>query len=401
MFRIDLSRRLSEFVGVLLFALALVWLIALATYSPADAVWFFNSGGETPPLNLVGMAGSFLSEASYQVLGITSWLFPPLLAILGWFAFWCRPIEAAYTKLIGLALMLACLTSLLDLSLRTVEVAGKSFLAGGYAGYGIAVSLMSQLNRTGAFILVVTTLVLSVILATQFSFSRFFAQVGSAIVRLSAHAGSWWTARRTLRQQRRAVKRKARAARAAKAARARKAAEAEAETAPEPTPVAIPVAAAAVAGDTADAVLADLPLRPPDPDPDELPIEMAQPAGRAASAFDAKMRCRPRRAAALRRRMATGAKRANCRSIRLRSQSRPSRPRMRPLWRRLWKKPSRIRPPRCSTPPRPASASMSGSSTRTPGCWRRSAASFRWTARWCRSIRVRWSPPSSSSRTPA
>ena len=138
MFRIDLSRRLSEFVGVLLFALALVWLIALATYSPADAVWFFNSGGVTPPLNLVGMAGSFLSEASYQVLGIASYLFPPMLAVVGWFAFWCRPIGAAYTKLIGLALMVACVTSLLDLALGTVDVAGKSFLAGGYAGYGIA-----------------------------------------------------------------------------------------------------------------------------------------------------------------------------------------------------------------------------------------------------------------------
>ena len=42
-----LSRRLSEFIGVALFALALLWLIALASYSPADPVWFFNTGGAT------------------------------------------------------------------------------------------------------------------------------------------------------------------------------------------------------------------------------------------------------------------------------------------------------------------------------------------------------------------
>ena len=274
MFRIDLSRRLSEFVGVLLFALALVWLIALATYSPTDAVWFFNSGGVTPPLNLVGMAGSFLSEASYQVLGIASYLFPPMLAVVGWFAFWCRPIGAAYTKLIGLALMVACVSSLLDLALGTVDVAGKSFLAGGYAGYGIAVGLMSQLNRTGAFILIVTVLVLSVILATQFSFSRFFSRIGRQAARTSARAGRWWTTRRTARQQRRAAKRKA--------ARARKAAEPEETPAPEPTPAAIRVAGAAAAqngqaNDTADAVLADLPLRPPDPEPGELLVDPPQP----------------------------------------------------------------------------------------------------------------------------
>ena len=280
MFRIDLSRRLSEFVGVLLFALALVWIIALATYSPTDAVWFFNSGGDAPPLNLVGMAGSFLSEASYQVLGIASWLFPPMLVAVGWFAFWCRPIEAAYTKLIGLALMFACLSSLLDLALGTVDVAGKSFLAGGYAGYGIAAMLMSQLNRTGAFILVVTALALSVILATQFSFSRSFAQAGRQAARAAAHAGRWWTAQRAAHRQRSAAKRKA--------ARARKAAEPREQPAPEPTPAAITAAGSAPepagpASDAAEAVLADLPLRPPEPQTDDLLAELSQqPAEEAA-----------------------------------------------------------------------------------------------------------------------
>ena len=38
-----LSRRISEFVGVALFALALIWLIALVTYEPTDPVWFFTT----------------------------------------------------------------------------------------------------------------------------------------------------------------------------------------------------------------------------------------------------------------------------------------------------------------------------------------------------------------------
>ena len=40
----SLSRRVSEFIGVALFALALIWLISLASYSAADPVWFFNTG---------------------------------------------------------------------------------------------------------------------------------------------------------------------------------------------------------------------------------------------------------------------------------------------------------------------------------------------------------------------
>ena len=59
-----ISRRVSEFSGVALFALALVWLIALTTYDPADAVWFFNAGGQAPPHNFVGQVGALLAELS-------------------------------------------------------------------------------------------------------------------------------------------------------------------------------------------------------------------------------------------------------------------------------------------------------------------------------------------------
>ena len=39
-----LSRRLSEFLGVALFAAALIWLISLVTHEPTDPVWFFTTG---------------------------------------------------------------------------------------------------------------------------------------------------------------------------------------------------------------------------------------------------------------------------------------------------------------------------------------------------------------------
>ena len=38
------SRRASEFVGVALFAAALIWIIALGSYNPTDPAWFFSTG---------------------------------------------------------------------------------------------------------------------------------------------------------------------------------------------------------------------------------------------------------------------------------------------------------------------------------------------------------------------
>ena len=57
-----ISRRVSEFVGVALFALALIWLISLASYSASDPVWFFNTGSRLPPVNFAGRIGAFIAE---------------------------------------------------------------------------------------------------------------------------------------------------------------------------------------------------------------------------------------------------------------------------------------------------------------------------------------------------
>ena len=63
--RVHALARISEFVGVALFALALIWLIALVTHEPTDPVWFFTTGASHPPANFVGRVGAFLSELSF------------------------------------------------------------------------------------------------------------------------------------------------------------------------------------------------------------------------------------------------------------------------------------------------------------------------------------------------
>jgi len=178
-----LSRRVNEFFGVALFALALVWLIALTTYDQADAVWFFNTGGQTPPVNFVGRVGAFLAELSYQVLGFSAYLIPGVLVVLGWHYFWCRLIDAAYTKVVGLLLLFGCTASFLALAFGTLEASGKTFRAGGYLGDWLGSLLAEYLNHTGSIIIILTILFLSAILSTQFSFGRISSDVGQHLRR--------------------------------------------------------------------------------------------------------------------------------------------------------------------------------------------------------------------------
>ena len=117
------SRRISEFAGVALFALALIWLIALVSYEPSDPVWFFTTDAPHPPANFVGRVGAFLSELSFQLFGYASYLIPAVIGLLGWHYFWCRPPRAAYTKGIGVTLFLACASAFLNLLVGTTEIA--------------------------------------------------------------------------------------------------------------------------------------------------------------------------------------------------------------------------------------------------------------------------------------
>lgn len=169
------SRRVSEFVGVALFAAALIWIIALASYEPTDPAWFFSTGAHAAPANFAGRVGAFLAELSFQLFGYAAYLIPAAMVIVGWNYFWCRSLDAAGTKAIGAGMLFACLSAFLGLIVGTLDVAGKSFRAGGYAGEFLANQMTEYLNRTGAVIVVLTLIALSTIVSTQFSFGRFFA----------------------------------------------------------------------------------------------------------------------------------------------------------------------------------------------------------------------------------
>jgi len=203
-----LSRRISEFVGVALFALALIWLISLVTHDPTDPVWFFTTGAAHPPANFVGRVGAFLSELSFQLLGYAAYLIPAVIGVAGWHYFWCQTPDAAYTKLTGVALLFGCSSAFLSLVFGSTEGAGKSFHAGGSIGRAFGLFMSDYLNRTGSLIVLLTMMMLAVILSTQFSFGRMFATATANSQNFSARSIGWlraWIERKRKDMARREV----------------------------------------------------------------------------------------------------------------------------------------------------------------------------------------------------
>jgi len=167
---------MSEFVGVALFAAALIWIVSLASYEPTDAAWFFSTGSHAAPANFAGRVGAFLAELSFQLFGYAAYLIPAGFVIIGWTYFWCKTVDAAGTKATGAALLVAAISTFLSLVFGTLDVSGnKSFRAGGYTGEFFAKEMSEYLARAGSLIVILTLIFLAVIMSTQFSFGRFFA----------------------------------------------------------------------------------------------------------------------------------------------------------------------------------------------------------------------------------
>ena len=203
-----LSRRVSEVVGVAMFAVALIWLIALATYDPNDPVWFFSTGTHDDPANFAGRVGAFLGELSFQILGYASYFVPAFVAVGGWHYFWCRRVDAIYTKMTALGMLLGCGSAFLALTLGRVDFGPRAFRAGGYLGEWLGGFMSDYLSRTGSIIVILALMVASVILATQFSFGRLFSaasEVGGSLAAQGLEAFRYWRQERRKARQRREV----------------------------------------------------------------------------------------------------------------------------------------------------------------------------------------------------
>jgi DNA segregation ATPase FtsK/SpoIIIE, S-DNA-T family len=184
------STRRAEVLGFVAFAFGFMLLISLATFSPKDPAPFFKAGESGAARNFIGPAGAFLAELLIpQLFGVAALLLPLVLALVGWKLFWCRPIDAPYTKLAGIAAMLLSLTALLSLTFGMVSIDGESVRAGGATGELLALGLTTEFNRAGAYIVVSTALFVSLVLTTQFSFASFLGAAGRKL------SERWWALR--------------------------------------------------------------------------------------------------------------------------------------------------------------------------------------------------------------
>jgi len=197
-----ISRRVSEFVGVALFAAALFWIVSLASYEPSDPAWLFTVGVDAPTSNFAGRVGAFLAELTFQLVGYTAFVVPVALIVAGWNYFWCRKVDAPATKVFGACLLFGCVSTFMSMAVHPTGTAGMaSHSGGGYLGMFLSAQMVKYLGQTGSVIILMAMLFISIIVSTQFSFGRAFAALFGLLAASGSRMATMLRERREERQR--------------------------------------------------------------------------------------------------------------------------------------------------------------------------------------------------------
>ena len=207
------NRRLNELIGFLLFVAAILLLLALVSYSPADRS--LNTVGPPPAShparNWVGILGAYGSDLLLQTAGIAAFLLPVMFALLGARWFRSRNVGSPGAKFAGALMLLVFAPGMLGLlpgHLRWRHAIPIEGLLGRIVGD----ALIHWFNLAGAYIICAAVLAIGLYLSTTFSFATLttwaqtrFAFLFAALERLK----DWQIARAKARALKELEKRRA------------------------------------------------------------------------------------------------------------------------------------------------------------------------------------------------
>ena len=211
------NRRLNELIGLLVMAAALLLLLALVSYHPIDPSLDTARGlvhGTEAPIpihNWIGITGAYLSDFLLQVEGLASFLLPLMLGALGFAWMRSRGVDSTKSKIAGAILLLLFVPAVFGLFPYPIPSL-HGLAAHGLIGMFMAKTLVSLLNKPGAWVITLAMIVAAIYLCTTFSFDSARSWLAMRMAFLMA-----WRDRRNLSKQDRARRKQEKLA--AKAAR--------------------------------------------------------------------------------------------------------------------------------------------------------------------------------------
>ena len=167
---------LRELAALVLIALATVFALSLVSYDALDDTILSRNFSRSAPRNYIGPVGANLAAVSYQLIGLSAYLIPATLFVLGGCLAMRIEISAIFTKTIGLAGLFLSTTAGFSLLFPALIAGGNvhPFPGGGLLGKVLLDSMRTAFSDLASYIVVATTIAVSLLLTVHFSFGKLF-----------------------------------------------------------------------------------------------------------------------------------------------------------------------------------------------------------------------------------
>ncbi len=188
------NARKNEIKAVVLFAGSLFLFLSLFTFSEQDLSFYTSDPGPSFQ-NLTGVAGAYISGILLFLIGGAAYVIPLLTLVWGASRLFQLEQRRFFFKLFGLGFLVTAVSaglSMLQYSSRTL-----AFARGGLIGTLVSGFLIKYLGMAGAAVFILATMVLSVLIATEFLilplvipvFRGIFKFIAGIPARAKAYAG--------------------------------------------------------------------------------------------------------------------------------------------------------------------------------------------------------------------
>ncbi len=210
-----LRRRLRESVVILLLPLVLYLLACLVSYQPSDPGWS-HAGDDGQVRNFGGLAGAYVADLLFYLIGVVAYLLPLILVLAVWAALKPgdpergSPLEPAL-RLVGFVGFVLGTAGLAQLHFHSLgeTLPGQS---GGILGQLVIAGLVGGFGLLGATLFLIGLFLVSITLATGLSWFRLMDAVGRLVLGVFTGSGRMvlalrdWSAGRRARGKREEVR---------------------------------------------------------------------------------------------------------------------------------------------------------------------------------------------------
>lgn len=176
---------LWEGIGAVIFiGFSMVILLSLISYDPLDPSFFTHTNSQSIN-NLIGILGAYFSDFLFQFLGISSFLIPLALFLVGLDLIKGR-VESYTIKFAGFSLFLLSFSSLIQFINSEIEIKGISIPTGGFSGKVFSELLRKVSGNIGSILIFIILSIVSFSIFTGITIKKIFRNI-SILAKYSAY----------------------------------------------------------------------------------------------------------------------------------------------------------------------------------------------------------------------